>query len=251
MTSLRRRSRRGDKGAAMVEAAIVLPVLFLLIFGIMEAGGAIKSYSAASNGVRAGGRMASVAGNNSAADRMILERMEQEASGLGSGELEYIIIWNASGPGDTPPSTCVSTASAALAGGPNSTSLGSIGSAPPRPYDSRPDACNIYLRPAASGGAFDMAKGRMPQPPEYYFGCSGTSDPEASHKVDCYWSPSTRKVAVSPRGTPEGTRLRPDYVGVHIRASHRYYTGIMGTTLTITDNGVNLIEPDVYGVGSS
>ena len=69
----------------LVEAAIVLPILFMMIFGIMEIGSALKSYSGASNAVRAGGRMASVAGNDVDADRAILERMAEESAGVDAG----------------------------------------------------------------------------------------------------------------------------------------------------------------------
>ncbi len=61
-----------DRGAVIVEAAFILPILFLLIFGMIEIGGALKSYSSAANAVRAGGRMASVAGNDAMADQLIL-----------------------------------------------------------------------------------------------------------------------------------------------------------------------------------
>lgn len=241
MTWLRRRRARGDRGAVLVESAIVLPLLFLFLFGIMEVGGALKSYSGTSNAVRAGGRMASVAGADAMADQQILVRMAREAAGLGKGELDYIIIWNATGVGDTPPAACVAAAGAALS--PNLSSVGvSDGGT------SQKGACNVYIRPQAAGGAFQMAKGELANPPEHYFGCIGASDPQASQKVDCRWPPRNRKVQISPRGTPAAQRLTPDYVGVHIRASHEYYTGVLGDTLTITDNGINLIEPDTFGL---
>ncbi|MGK2949918.1 MAG: TadE/TadG family type IV pilus assembly protein [Acidimicrobiales bacterium] len=237
---LSRRSR-GDRGAVLVESAIVLPFLFLFMFGIMEVGGALKSYSGASNAVRAGGRMASVAGSDAMADQQILVRMAREAAGLGKGELEYVIIWNADGVGDSPPGNCIAAAGAALS--PNLTSVGvSDGGT------SQKGACNVYIRPEAPGGAFQMARDELANPPEYYFGCSGASDPQAGQKVDCRWSPRNRKVQISPRGTPADQRLTPDYVGVHIRASHEYYTGILGDTLTITESGINLIEPDNFGL---
>lgn len=237
------RRSRGDQGAVIVEAAIVIPLLFAFLFGVMEIGGALKSYSSASNAVRAGGRMASVAGSDAMADQQILVRMAREAAGLGKGELEYVIIWNADGVGDSPPAACIAAAGAALT--PNTTSVGvSDGGS------SQKGACNVYIRPQAAGGAFQMANGALANPPEHYFGCSGASDPQAGQKVDCRWSPRNRQVQISPRGTPTAQRLTPDYVGVHVRASHEYYTGILGDTLTITESGINLIEPDTFGLGN-
>ena len=115
--------RGGDAGGVLVEAAIVLPVLFLLVFGILEIGSALKSYSGASNAVRAGGRMASVAANDGDADRAILERMALEASGVTSGEIEYVVIWHAAATGESPPSGCLPAAQAS----PNTASVGVSG----------------------------------------------------------------------------------------------------------------------------
>ncbi|MEQ1786435.1 MAG: TadE/TadG family type IV pilus assembly protein [Acidimicrobiales bacterium] len=241
--SCRTRSR-DERGAVVVEAALVLPLLLMLLFGIIEVGGAIKSYSSAANAARAGGRMASVAGNEAMADQQILERVAGEASGLPNGEIEYVIIWNSTGVGETPPAACIAAAGAASA--PNTSPVGV--------YDggnSTKGACNVYIRPDAPGGAFQMARGELASPPEFYFGCLAPGEP---NKVDCNWSPKNRKVRISPRvlpvGTPEANRLTPDYVGVFVRASHDYYTGIIGSTLTITEGSVNLLEPDNFGVNT-
>lgn len=233
----RTRTRCGDRGAVIVEAALILPVFFLLVFGVMEIGGVLKSYSSVANGVRAGGRVASVAGNDALADQMILERLAQETAGVGKGEIDYVVIWNATGTGAAPPSACLRTTPAV----PNQTSQG-------RTVTGSPGSCNIYFLPAATGGAFDMARGLAAQPAGYYFGCSGSSDPLASQKVDCFWPGQDRKITNSPRGvTPV---QRPDFVGVYVRAEHTYYTGVLGTSLTITDAGINLLEPQGYSLTS-
>lgn len=225
--------RRGDRGSVVVEAAIVLPLLFSLVFGVLEVGGALKTYSGASNTIRAGGRAGSVAGNDAMADQYMLERMAQESAGINAGEIEMIIIWHAAGPGESVPAACVSAAGSATT--PNTTSVGQTGT----------KACNVYIRPAAPGGAFAMATGDAAQPATFYFGCTGASDP---NKVDCNWSPRDRKVQISPRGSPV---LKPDYLGVYIRAKHSYITGVLGKTLTVTESGITLLEPDSYGTTTS
>ncbi len=227
----------------LVEAAIVLPVLFSLIFGILEIGSALKSYSGAANAVRAGGRMASVAGNDALADQTTMARIAREAAGIGGGEIEYIVIWHAAATGENPSVAC----RPAPVSSPNTGSVG----VPDGGTDAL-NACNIYHRPSAAGGAFDMAQGDLGNPPDYYFGCTGPSDPDASHKVDCNWPARNRKTTIVPRGTPPpvGTTGKPDYIGIYIRAEHNYITGILGDTLTITDSGVNLIEPQGYSVTS-
>ncbi len=242
MFARRRGTGPADRGAVLVEAAFVVPLLFAFLFGILEIGGALKSYSGASNAVRAGGRMASVAGNDASADQLTMARISREAAGIGAGEIDYIIIWKATGAGQSVPAACRNIAEAAS--GPNASSVGV--------YDGgtgTAGACNIYLDPEAPDGAFDMALGRATNTnPAFYFGCTGPTDPTASHKVDCNWSPKNRKVVISPRGTPVANSLKPDHLGVYIKATHEYITGIVGSTLTITDSGINLLEPDSFGV---
>lgn len=227
----------GERGAVSVEAALILPILFLIIFGTIEIGGAVKAYSSVANGVRAGGRMASVAGNDAMADQMILERLAQESAGIGKGEIEYVVIWHATGPGSSVPGPCLRP----LPTAPNASSEG-------RAVSGAPGSCNIYFLPQAPGGAFDMARGLAAHPASYYFGCSGASDPLAGQKLDCFWPGKDRRITSTPRGVvPVQT---PDFAGVYLRASHPYYTGILGSTLTITDAGINLLEPQGYSLGA-
>lgn len=237
---------RPESGAVIFEAALILPLLFFLIFGIIEVGGLIKSYSTTANSVRTGGRMASVAGNESLADQMVLSRMSQEAAGFNPDEIEWIILWNASGPDATVPAACVTAANSSTTF--NTTSVGvSDGGT------GALGACNVYIRPQASGGAFDMANGDAANPASYYFGCSGPSDPDESHSVDCRWPAQNRRTVISPRvlpsGTPETSRLRPDYLGVTVRVQHTYLSGILGSSRTIEDTSINLLEPTNFGVG--
>jgi hypothetical protein len=222
----------------LVEAAVVLPLLFMLVFGVLEIGSALKSYSGTANAVRAGGRMASVAGNDADADRAILERMAREATGISSGEIEYVVIWHASATGEQPPAAC----RPAVQSSPNLSSVGVS--------DGGTDAigaCNVYHRPADPGGAFDMATGAASQPAAFYFGCSGSPNP---NKVDCNWPARVRKTTLTPRGDtpPAGETGQPDYVGVYIRLKHAYVTGVLGSSLTITDGTINLLEPQGYSV---
>lgn len=61
MTAARRRRRsRRSRGVALVEFALVAPVLFLLIFGIIEFGYAFVQYLDVKHGAREAGRLAAV-----------------------------------------------------------------------------------------------------------------------------------------------------------------------------------------------
>ena len=59
MPARRRKAILGDRGASAVEAAIVTPVVMMLLFGIIELGFVFKDYLAVAGAVRAGVRTAS------------------------------------------------------------------------------------------------------------------------------------------------------------------------------------------------
>lgn len=56
----RRGRRHGERGAALVEFALIAPVLFLVLFGIIEFGIALNDYQSIRHGVRDGARQAAV-----------------------------------------------------------------------------------------------------------------------------------------------------------------------------------------------
>lgn len=60
-----RRLRQGEHGQALVEMALVLPLFFLLLFGVIEMGRIGYAYITVSNVAREGGRIATIGGNDS------------------------------------------------------------------------------------------------------------------------------------------------------------------------------------------
>ncbi len=56
---VRGRRVRGERGAALVEAALILPLILLIVFGAIEYGFAFKDASSVSSAARSGGRIAS------------------------------------------------------------------------------------------------------------------------------------------------------------------------------------------------
>lgn len=225
----------GDRGATMVEAALVLPILVFLLFGIIELGGALRAYSTTADAVRSGGRAASLAGADPMADAIILEDIAA-AHAAGGGEVELVVIWHAAVAGEPVPAACIP---ASIGSTPNSSSVGV-----PDAGGDTTGACNVYIRPQAADGAFQLVAGEGDEPPEYYFACEGVDDPDADAKLDCNWPGKERRVLTSPR---EATvQKATDLVGVYVRSRHDYYTGFLGSSLTVTDQSVSLIEPQGY-----
>ncbi len=100
----RHRRRLDQRGAALVEAAIVMPLLLMLIFGMIEFGFLFKDSLTVANAARAGARVGSSAGNDPLADYNILKSV-QGASGLTN--VKKIVVFKASGPTGTIPAQCM------------------------------------------------------------------------------------------------------------------------------------------------
>jgi hypothetical protein len=101
-------ARRRERGSTLVEAAIITPVFFLLIFGIIEVGGAYKDKLALSNAVTSGARTGSAAADDGLADYNILHAVEKGLSAAPRSSIQYIVIFNAGGPDGVPATSCKS-----------------------------------------------------------------------------------------------------------------------------------------------
>jgi Flp pilus assembly protein TadG len=114
MRSLQRRSER-ERGASLVEFALVAPVLLLLIFGAFEYGMFFKDYLTVSNTTRTGARVGSAAGSSGDADYQILQAVKSAAAALpgGSNSIEKVSIYRSTSAGGGPSATCQTTSSAA------------------------------------------------------------------------------------------------------------------------------------------
>lgn len=56
MRTRAKKSGRGRRGSAMIELAVTLPMLFVLVFGVMEVGRALEVFQILTTAVREGGR---------------------------------------------------------------------------------------------------------------------------------------------------------------------------------------------------
>jgi hypothetical protein len=85
----------------MVEAAIVMPLLLLLVFGIIEFGFLFKDALTDANASRAGARVGSSSGQDPLADYNVLKAI-QAAGAL--THVDLVVVFKADGPdGDVPP----------------------------------------------------------------------------------------------------------------------------------------------------
>lgn len=97
---------RSSRGAAVLEAAFITPVFFMLVFGIVEIGMAMNDYLALSNSVRAGARTGSASGNDLTADWNIIQAIQREGSALPKNQIKMIVVYKASSFGAKPTVQC-------------------------------------------------------------------------------------------------------------------------------------------------
>ena len=103
MLAVRRRSRRPDRrGAALVEAAVVLPVFFLAILGIFEFGRAMMVGQLVTNAAREGARRAILYGSEQAEVTTHIREFLQDAGGIDPADVTLRISY-APGPDRTGP----------------------------------------------------------------------------------------------------------------------------------------------------
>lgn len=90
---------RGERGAAAVEMAIVVPVLVLMAFGMLEFGLAFKQKLTYSHAVNQATRNATVMGTDDYADIEILNALEAGLNG-DLGNVNHVDIFQADSNGD-------------------------------------------------------------------------------------------------------------------------------------------------------
>lgn len=94
MLSRRRRERR-ERGAVAVEAALVMPILVALVFGIVEFGMYFKDSLAVSNAVRAGVRIASAEPRIEHFATDAADSVAREATALSMGDVAELWVYQA------------------------------------------------------------------------------------------------------------------------------------------------------------
>lgn len=101
-----RQRARGNRGVAVVEAAIVTPVFFALILGICEISLAMNDYLAVSTAVRSGAREASTDGTDLQSDYLVLQAIARAGNAISRAKITRIVIYKATAYGDLPTTQC-------------------------------------------------------------------------------------------------------------------------------------------------
>jgi hypothetical protein len=198
---LARRRRNGDRGAAAVEFAIIAPVLFLMVMGIVELALLMRDHVALTSLVRTGGRTASA-------------NVIAGPAGLSEG-------------GD-----CVAPCSPS-----NAPMLAQL-------------AANAIQRagsalPAGSINELWIYKANASGYPGAATNKSWICSTEC---VKYKWVDSKKQFRYS-TGTWLSSSINacannnPDAVGVYMKATHSFLSGIFGSSVTLEDHSVFVVEP--------
>ena len=156
LSRCRTRRARGERGAALTEFVLIVPVFVLLMAGVLEFGMAWRDSMTVSNALRSGARVGSNAGRERSADYDIIKSIEAAMREIpDTARVQRIVIYKADTANSSPTPTC-------MAGTPSSS-----GSSP----------CNVYT------GA-DMAR------PASDFSGTTSCSPTA---IDRYWCPVSRQ----------------------------------------------------------
>jgi hypothetical protein len=90
---------RRERGSALIESALVLPLLLMLAIGAAEAGYAWTGQMTASDAARQGARIGAAMGTEADADLAILVSVERAMCDLNSGSLSGVAIYKADSSG--------------------------------------------------------------------------------------------------------------------------------------------------------
>ncbi len=102
-----RKTRRGERGQALVEFSLISIVFFLLVFGMVDAGRAVWNYNTLAQATREGARYAIVHGGDSFdpsgpggdhytppnTDSMVTQQVEKFGGGLNPSRLTVQTEW--------------------------------------------------------------------------------------------------------------------------------------------------------------
>ncbi len=156
------RNGQRDRGAALVEAALVTPIFLLFIFGIFEFGLLFRSYLTTTTASSEAARAASVASGGPTADYLILQSMAHGLAPQNGDNMIKMVVYDAPDANAEVPAACLN--------GPVT------------------DLCNYYTPPLVALPYLDEDGHRTP-----HWGCGDDS-------VDKFFCPLDRNTSAEPPG---------------------------------------------------
>ena len=100
------RKSGSERGATLLETAIVLPMLIMIALGMAEIGFLVIDHMAVANAAREGARVGAAAGQytdgSNTADTLILRSVEQAVCQIENGEVTFVTIYKAGIDGAVP-----------------------------------------------------------------------------------------------------------------------------------------------------
>jgi hypothetical protein len=197
----------GDDGSLIAELALISPLLVVMLLGVFEFGMGWREATNNSGATRAAARSVTNVGSQRSADWSALTTFTTNVARSKNIKVNRVVIYKtAAADGDPTDPTCLTTV-------------------PPSGGTGKSGACNIY------------SEAQLNSLDSNYLTHFGTSDTAcATSAWDHYWCPLSRK---SNQGDP------PDYVGVYANFTYTSWTGLLPTTITMTERVVMRIEPKV------
>jgi hypothetical protein len=206
------RRLHGDDGGAMVEFALLLPVLVLMVLGIMDYGFALRESNRVERTVAAAARTAGSLANYKYTDFEVLKTVDSATAGVAGLEVQKVVVYKTDVDGGPPPAACLTA--------------------------SQSGVCNLY---GPSQIAEDNAEVGFP-------GRAFGLPTSCTGGWDANWCPmSAPPPAAQSRERRRNEVSPPDYVGVYIEADYEGVTDLLPTGITLERWAVFAIEPCFKG----
>jgi hypothetical protein len=105
--------RGGERGAALVELALIVPILVMLVVGIAEFGFGYRDRLTVQTATRTGARVGSSLGDDPQADYNILQGVRSALGSISTTNIDKIIVYKSATADGAVPSTCLTSGSQA------------------------------------------------------------------------------------------------------------------------------------------
>jgi Flp pilus assembly protein TadG len=206
----------GERGGAIVELALALPILAILVLGIAEYGTIWQQQSTLTRAAQSAARTGAGQGTLRMADYNAIQQMEAGLAGVDNIEVERVVIYRADAANGQVPTTCKNMAI--------TDNLSAKGNSASR--------CNVYspAQVAFEGSVLS------------HYGTVNSSPATcAASSWDHFWCPLGRS-----RGSDT---TDPDYLGVYVKTTYQPMTSLLGTPEIDIDADVAFrLDPCITGV---